>query len=169
MAANVYDPTIIAIEVIQSLQNSGAQAGEAAANQASGAPNLGDAGAQAAEPAPIIESTEPETGAQPTQSVDAAQPEAAATGESGQSSSGVESAQPVQNVDAVQTETVATTSADASPISDIGPFGWVGIGFLFCLVFALILNIYLKRQKKDMDHTPDKAELSKFAPGAMAG
>lgn len=49
----------------------------------------------------------------------------------------------------------------------IGPFGWVGIAFLCCLVFACATNIYLKYQKKKMEIPPTKEELEKLAPGAF--
>ncbi|MDE5833879.1 MAG: hypothetical protein K2H64_13045 [Desulfovibrio sp.] len=147
-AANgAYDPTIIAIEIIQSLQSSGTDANnQPSANAAAPAnqvppPEAAQAAPQPVAPADIPSTIYPETA------------EAPAT---------------------VSPATTATTAqVDAypsnSPMNDIGPFGWVGIGFLFCLVFALIINIYLKRQKKDMDVPPTKQELEELAPGAMEG
>ena len=68
----------------------------------------------------------------------------------------------------IQTETIYTPS-NSSPISGIGTFGWIGIGFLLCLIFALRINIYLKIQKREMDAQPTKGQLESIAPGAMMG
>ena len=144
-ANSAYDPTVIAIEIIQSLQSQQAT-GAGQSNQ----PNQALDQSQAAE-----------NGA------------SAATPESGGASPIQNSQIPVDtqiadNQAAPQAvETTANANASDSPLNDIGPFGWVGIGFLFCLVFALIINIYLKRQKKEMDVPPTKEQLEELAPGAM--
>ena len=136
---SAYDPTIIAIEIIQSLQSQGA--GEA-------------------QTAPVDPSN-----SQPS-SQNAVSPDAAQINATSQNASTAGTQ--------TQSAPVATISPQISPesnspLNDIGPFGWVGIGFLFCLLFALILNIYLKKQKKEMEARPSKEELEKFAPGPMEG
>lgn len=142
-ANSAYDPTVIVIEIIQSIQSQ--------QQTATDQPNQPPAPPQAAKS--DLSATSPESGlvVSPNQDARANTQTAPAARE--------------------EAQTVATTANmnpnSYSPMENIGPFGWVGIGFLFCLLFALIINIYLKRQKKEMDVPPTKEQLEELAPGAM--
>lgn len=135
-ASSSYDPTIIAIEIIQSLQNQSAPASQSQEPSAIGTQN----------------NASPQEAAQQV----------------GQSAAPGAVNPPAQNTALESTVSTAVTEI-ATVETQMGPFGWVGIGFLLCIIFACLTNFYLKSQKKAMDTDPTREELSKFAPEAMLG
>lgn len=62
---------------------------------------------------------------------------------------------------------VEAQGQQSSELGQIGPFGWIGIAILICIVCACAVNIYLKAQKKSFDRAPTKEELNNLAPGVF--
>lgn len=156
-APSQYDPTIIAIEVIQSLQNNQA-AQETAATQVPQSPEAGnisqDGGQTQITPpvqssSPAMPETTPAQTAAPASQENVAQP----VTQTAQSST--------------QETVIQDVETTVEAVNQIGPFGWVGVGLIICLVFACVLNIYLQRQRKEMDTPATKEDLEEIAPGAM--